>query len=297
VTIVAPVSDPPRLLSVVIPTLNCADTLGEQLEALANQTYAGPWEVVIADNGSTDGSREIAEQWAEKLPELRVVDASDRKGVSRARNVGAAAARGDFILLCDADDVATPRWLEAMADAGRRFDVVGGYLDPEPLNDSLTQAWRPGFPRHELPDALGFLPFAVGANCGVRASVFREFNGWREDYVGGGDDVEFSWRAHLASYRVGFAPDAVIHYRYRRGLRALARQYYWYGLGEPRLYRDFRPVGAPRSGVVDGLLWWARLVRHLPDLARPDSRGNWIRRAAYGWGRLRGSVRYRAMFL
>lgn len=73
--------------------LNEVDTLSDQLAALARQTYHHPWELIVSDNGSVDGTRQLAESWSDRLPDLRVADASDRKGLNHARNVGVARAR------------------------------------------------------------------------------------------------------------------------------------------------------------------------------------------------------------
>jgi glycosyltransferase involved in cell wall biosynthesis len=104
-------------VSVVIPVRNAADHLEEQLAALASQTYEGSWEVVVADNGSTDASLEVVRSWALRVPHLEIVDASDRAGPSHARNVGAAAARGRVLAFVDADDVAAPTWLAELVAA------------------------------------------------------------------------------------------------------------------------------------------------------------------------------------
>ena len=74
--------------SVVIPTFNAADVIEQQLAALAGQKDAAPFEVVVADNGSTDDLASAVAQWRKALPGLRVVDASRDRGVSVARNVG-----------------------------------------------------------------------------------------------------------------------------------------------------------------------------------------------------------------
>jgi len=95
------------LVSVVVPVRQGARTLGEQLEALSRQTYSGEWELIICDNGSTDGTRGRALAWQGALP-LRIVDASAKKGVAHARNVGIEATRGAYVLICDADDVVDP---------------------------------------------------------------------------------------------------------------------------------------------------------------------------------------------
>lgn len=79
-------------LSVIIPCFNVANTLNAQLEALACQQWSEPWEIIVADNGSTDETVASARQYEQKLSNLRIVDASSRRGASHARNVGALAA-------------------------------------------------------------------------------------------------------------------------------------------------------------------------------------------------------------
>jgi len=294
------VSDPQlSSVSVVIPVLNAGDTLGEQLEALSKQDFQGEWEVVISDNGSTDGSRKVAEGWAAALPVLRIVDSSDREGVSHARNAGAGAARGELILVCDADDVVEPGWITAMARAAATADVLGGALDDASLNDPVLLAWRGHRPNGSLPTTVNdFLPYAIGANFGIRASVFRELGGWDETYRRGGDDVEFSWRAQLRGHRLAYVPDAVIRYRYRAGLPALARQFFHYGVAEPRLYRDFRRFGATRDTLEGIARRWRWLLRRLPLALRPPAvKGRWVGALAFHCGLVRGSLKYRTFYL
>ncbi|HEY2642401.1 MAG TPA: glycosyltransferase family A protein, partial [Galbitalea sp.] len=101
---------------------------GEQLEALAAQEFAGSWEVVVADNGSTDDTVARALEHAASLPDLRVVDASQHRGASHARNVGAGAAKAPFLIFLDADDAAQPGWLPAMAEAARSADLITGRI-------------------------------------------------------------------------------------------------------------------------------------------------------------------------
>jgi GT2 family glycosyltransferase len=289
--------DSPQLISVVIPVCNAASTLSEQLDALTSQTYVGAWEVIVADNGSMDGSQEIVGRWRGRLPGLQLVDASERRGANYARNVGARAARGDFLVFCDADDVATPEWLTGMAKAAEESDLVGGALDPEALNDPTIQGWNFSSGRDKLPVALSFLPFAFSANIGVWASVFEDIGGWNEQFLHGGDDVEFCWRAQLASYSLGFASESVMMYRHRPTLRKLVRQFYEYGAASTLLYLGFRDEGMPR-GLSWGIKSWLWMCLHVADIIRsPAHRGAWLRVAAHRWGRLRSSARHRVLFL
>lgn len=295
-------SSPPdsgvSLVTVVLPVLNSADTLAQQLEALSRQTYRGAWEMVIVDNGSSDGSDLIARSWSDRLPSLRVVYALRRRGCSHARNVGARHARGEFIVTCDADDIVVPGWLEAMVEAGRYCDIVGGRLEQESLNSLRSKSWRPSFPSDELPVALGFLPYAIGANTGVRTEVFRALGGWNEDLAVCGDDVEFSWRAQLADYRVCFAPESVVRYRFRDQPRDIARQFFNYGRVEPRLYRLYRDRGLARSSTKKAIRDWVWIMLRVGDSFRStEQRGAWLRRFSYRRGRLVGSMRERVLFL
>src|SRR3954470_16489202 len=93
----------PRL-SVIIPCHNSEATLGAQLSALAAQVCSYSWEAIVADNGSLDGTEALAASFADRIPVLRVIDASARRGAAYARNAGAAAAKGSAFLFCDADD-------------------------------------------------------------------------------------------------------------------------------------------------------------------------------------------------
>src|SRR3954451_13832321 len=193
----------PDLVSVIIPVRNGADTLGAQLEALAGQTFGGNWEIVLADNGSTDATLELARATRIAGVGLRIVDASARPGSSFARNVGAHEARGEFLVFCDADDAVAPEWLAAMATAARDFDAVTGPQEETALNDPSVQQWRPARAR-ALPSG-GFLPYAPSCNLGVWAEVYKRTGGFNEEYPQA-HDVDWSWRAQLASFTLGYAP-------------------------------------------------------------------------------------------
>jgi glycosyltransferase involved in cell wall biosynthesis len=282
------------LVSVIIPVRNAADTLREQLAALDRQTYSGSWEIVIADNGSDDGTAAIARACAPNGARLRVVDASARPGSSFARNLGATEARGDFLVFCDADDVVVPAWLAAMVLGARDFDAVTGPQDATNLNEPEVQAWRP--PRAATLPTSGFLPYAPSCNLGVWADVYKRTGGFREEYPQA-HDVEWSWRAQLSSYTLGFAPNAVVQYRYRATMRGVARQAYLSGLDSARLYRDYRGFGMQRPALRGAARTWLWIVARMPYLAARSRRGIWMRRAAEAFGRARGSARFRVVFL
>jgi GT2 family glycosyltransferase len=288
---------PPVVISVVIPVRDAAGVLAGQLGALAAQQVDEPWEVIVADNGSTDDPAAVVAAWKGRVPGLRMVDASDRPGVSHARNAGARAARGDRLLFCDADDEASAHWVAAMGAALRHCAAVGGRLDRRRL--SPARAWRSELAvSDDLVPWPGFWPFASGANCGVRADVFAAIGGFDESFRGGGDDVAFSWRLRQLGHDLRFVPEAVVHYRERRGWRAAARQAYGYGRQDPRLYGQFARAGMPPSGWRRAARSWGHLVVYAPRYWRSaPGRARWVRSVARRAGRLAGSVELRTRYL
>jgi glycosyltransferase involved in cell wall biosynthesis len=287
----------PRLISVVLPMRNEEAHVARQLSALARQTYAGPWEVVVVDNGSSDGSRQVVDAWRERVPGLRVVDASGMVGLNHARNRGAEAAQGDLLAFADADDEAVPEWLESLATAAADADIVGGALDGDALNDGMVARSIPRGDRHDLPLAYGFLPFVPGGNCAVWASLARDL-WWNEEFAVGGSDIEFSWRAHLAGARLGFAPGAVMRRRNPTTLRAMGSKYFGYGRAGAMVYREFRSLGMDPPPLGDAARAWAWLVRGAPRAAlSPKFRARWLRLAASRAGRVAGSLEQRVLYL
>lgn len=283
----------PDLVSVVIPVRDGALTLPAQLRALASQTYTAPWEVLVVDNGSTDATREVAEKARPDLPGLRIVDAHERPGEGYARNRGIAAARGDFIAFCDADDIADPGWLAGLAAAAPDADLIGGSLDSSVL--SPTYADEQPMPMTQQTD---FLPFARGANCAVWKDVLTTIGGWDENYRGGGEDMDLSWRAHLCGFRVDYAHDARMHYRLRAELSTLARQKWNYGRSGARLYAAYRHAGFERRDNRTVLMNWSWLLLHTSDLAHsPSLRRRWIRYGARLSGFLAGSAEQGVRYL
>jgi glycosyltransferase involved in cell wall biosynthesis len=292
------VTMPPRinrpaapLVSVILPVRNAEATIEAQLEALSRQTFDGRWELVFSDNGSADRTLDIARTWANRFPAFRVVDASAEPGVSHARN-RAAETGGDLLAFCDADDVVEPTWLAELVRAAQTVDLVGGALDHATLNDIDLWPARGGA-EGELPRTYGFLPYAIGANCAVWREVFDSIGGWTNVHAGG-DDVDFSWRAQLAGYSIGFAPSAVVQYRHRDSLAGLARQVFNYARSEVGIYSKYRVIGARRRPLGDVLRSYVYTVTALPSaVVSRRRRAAWTVTIAENLGRIVGSCEYR----
>jgi glycosyltransferase involved in cell wall biosynthesis len=284
------------VVSVVVPIFNGEAFLGAQLNALAGQDFDEPWEVVLADNGSTDRSLEIAAGFRDRL-DLRVVDASAVRGVSYARSLGARSAAAPLVAYCDADDVVGAQWLTALYDAWAPGVVVAGALEHDLLNRRQQIEARGRLQAHGLALHMGFLPIAAACNLLMEKGVLEQIGGWRLD-LPHGEDAELSWRLQLAGHSLVFAPDAVVHYRMRGNSRDTFRQIYWYNEPYPKLFKEFRQSGAKRRRAreVAGRYVW--VLTRLPYLLLDERRRNaWCVVAAENAGRLAGSVHYRSLFL
>jgi glycosyltransferase involved in cell wall biosynthesis len=285
-------------VSVIIPCYNAADTISDQLEALAQQHWIEPWEVVVADNGSTDRSVAAVERYRDVLPDLHIVDASKRPGAAHARNVGARAARGTALLFCDADDEVAPGWVSAMADALAKFDLVASRFDIEKLNAWWMLRSHPNPQQNDIQQYRypAYLPHAGGGGLGVKRSLYEAIGGFDEG-IAILDDTDFCWRAQLAGAELHFVPDAVVHVRYRDTLRGTYRQAR--GLGESNvvLYKKYRPYGMPRLSWKEGTVAWWRLFRQMLWIRNKESLARWL--WAFGWrmGRLQGSLKHRVLAL
>ena len=285
------------MISVILPVLNAADTLPDQLGALASQSFRGSWELVIADNGSTDGSPDIIRNWRDRLP-LIFVEASGTTGGAAARNLAAKWARGEVLVSCDADDVVDVDWLEALAAAASEHGFVAGALDYFTLNPHAPR-WKREMllgPTHWL----GRIPFADSANLAVRKAAF--------DSIGGFDaslstvyDVDFSVRLAQSGHELHFAPRAIVAKRMRRGLSAIWSQSAQWGRDEVVIYKRYRDSsigpGVVRTRGAEHLKVVASHLSRLPaSFTAASLTTAWVEFAARHCGRLRGSLEQR-MFL
>jgi len=233
-----------KALSVVIAAYDAADTLGTQLQALVGQAPGLAWEVVVADNRSTDATAAVAESFADRL-DLRVVPAPAKANPAYARNVAVATCETDWIAFVDADDMVAPGWVESMACALRDHQFVAGRLDAHLLNTPRIVRTR------LVPQSTGLqwwsagppLPHAGGGNLGIHRSVFEAVGGF-DEHLGGLQDVDFCWRVQLSGAPLHFLPEATLHVRLRSSLPAIWRQGRNYAAAEAEIERRYAAVTA-----------------------------------------------------
>jgi glycosyltransferase involved in cell wall biosynthesis len=288
-------------LSVIIPCYNGAKTIGAQLEALTCQQWRGPWEVILADNGSTDETLAIVEKYREKLPNFRIVKASAVRTAAHAMNVGARAATGDVLLFCDADDEVGEGWLGAMAEALSKHDFVACRIDARKLNEPWLAEGR-GSSQDKGLFALSFAPHlrhAGAGTIGLRRSLLLDTAGGFDESMQQLFDTMLCVKLQLAGTKLHFVPEAILHVRHRRTLVAIFRQAYSWAKHEPVLYKKSVALGISKNARPwrDAILGWRGFlvmllrIRSKAMLARCTFR--------FGWqlGLLSGSIKHRVLYL
>lgn len=290
----------PLKISVILPCYNGAETVAQQLEALAHQQYAGSWEVIFVNNGSTDDSVAIAHQYLPCLPSLKIVDAytppGPRLGVAHSYNVGIQAASGDAFVFCEADDEVAPGWLAAMGQALTQYDFVAGSLAIDQINEPWVTALyhdrdqEQGLIQYQHPP---YLPYARGCNLGIRRHAYQAA-GPIDETIPCGWDPEYCWRVQLAGYPLHFVPDATIHYRLRHTLDGMYKQAVKWG--EDHIYmRRCYEHPLPKFLTLKFTVW---LLRHLPGFFRacPDRArfAAWLWQLGWRVGLVKGCFKYLA---
>jgi len=245
---------------------NVSHCVLEQFEALASQSVPPDrYEVIWVDNGSTDATAAIIGSSIRHRPNMCLVAATEVPTSYFARNIGAARAKGDVYLFCDADDVVSHEWVASMTAALEANDLVGGAIrELTSPGSSSPRLWpEPVEVRHD------FLPAAITANLGVTAPVFEAVGGF-DDHLASGGDVEFCWRAQLSGFRLGFCRDAVVAYRSRQFLLAKLSRHFFCGRWFAVWVAPYERFGAESSRALPTLM---RLLKEVwATIARPPRR-------------------------
>jgi len=230
-------------VSIIIPAYNAAKTLDATLRSVVDQSCPA-WEVIVVDDGSSDGTSEIAKNFADRGHPIRVL-VQENKGVCGARNAGIGLARNDWLLFLDADDWIVPRYLERMlavlaADASLDAVHCGSRRiapDGSPLADKFGDSSPDLFPiltRH--------CPFSIHS-CVMRKALVEKAGGFDASFRIC-EDWDLWQRIARAGARFGSVREVLALYRmrpgslshnpsqfYRDALRVLERGY----LADPRV--------------------------------------------------------------
>ncbi len=216
-------------VSFIIPLYNCLPLTQAMLASLrANLPPGLECEIILVDDGSTDGTREWLQGLSTPPVPCRALLNERNLGFAGACNRGAAAAQGEFLFFLNNDLVLLPRWLEPMLAAFARFpaaglvgnvqlnattgavDHAGIYFDHKgkPAHDTglpWTSRWF-GRPAYRPVDAL------TGACFALRRACWRQLGGFDEGFINGAEDIDLALRAGAAGLRSYIALRSVVRH-------------------------------------------------------------------------------------
>lgn len=240
---------PALTFSVIVCTRNGRNRIGACLSAIDKMTGGG-FEVIVVDDGSTDGTSDFVEK---QFPQVKLLKLKP-SGLSAARNAGAAAATGSILAFTDDDCEPDREWIARLRPVflTDRYAAVGGPNLPPPARnwkEAIVRA-APGAPSHVMLDdeEAEHLP---GCNLAVTKIAFDCVDGFDPQFRTAGDDVDFCWRLRESGFLLGFAPGAFVWHWRRPSLRTFLRQQAGYGNAE-RLLLEKHPWRFSRRG---GAIW------------------------------------------
>jgi len=237
----------PRV-SVVVCTYNGSRTIRGCLDGLKRLDYPN-YEVIVVDDGSTDGTADIVDEY-----DVRLIRTENR-GLSSARNTGLHAATGEIIAYIDDDACPDTHWLKYLAStfSATNHAGVGGPNIPPPDDGPIAEcvANAPGGPVHVLLSdrEAEHIP---GCNMAFRKACLEAIGGFDPQFRVAGDDVDVCWQLQECGWTLGFHPTAMVWHHRRNSVRAYWKQQRGYGRAEALLKKKW-----PEKYNGTGQLTWA----------------------------------------
>ncbi len=261
-----PIHSPKPAITAIVCTRNGRGRISTCLEALLGSDCSADFEVMVVDDGSTDGTSDFIRAHYPQVELVRI----EAGGLSVARNIGAQLAKADILAYTDDDCEPDREWLQRVLQFLQSHPdhaAVGGPNLPQ-----RPQHWReavvcaaPGAPSHVMLDDLTaeHLP---GCNLVVRKSALEQVEGFDPRFHAAGDDVDFCWRLQNRDLTLGFDAGAFVRHWRRPSLRSYLRQQLGYGRAERMLIAK-HPQRFGKSGTAlwEGMIYTGaplRVSRH-----------------------------------
>jgi len=211
------------LISLIVCTRNRFTSLRTCLEYIEHLESPGDWELVVVDNGSTDGTADLLRDFAKRAP-LRVLLASEpRAGLGLARNVGISKASGEILVFTDDDCYASRDFLRRVHEVFQ--DATIGFMGGRILLYDETDAFITVRPETQIyriaPHSFIRAGQLHGANMAARHSLVREIGGFDPDFgpgsrFHGADDTEFQARASASGATGLYHPGPLVWHHHGR---------------------------------------------------------------------------------
>ncbi|MBU2560059.1 glycosyltransferase [archaeon] len=221
-------------VSVIVPTYNNEATVRSCLDSLKGQEVKGEYEVLVVDDGSTDGTAGVVGDYDVKLLK------QEHKGPAAARNLGAKNAGGDILLFTDADCTPERDWIEKMCAPFTDEAVVGVQGVYKTRQKSPTAR----FVQYEIEERYGIMSKAqridfIGSySAAYRKGVFLAESGFDEKFpIASGEDTDLSYRLASKGHKMVFAQDAIVYHEHPSRITQYLKMKFYRAYWRVDLYR------------------------------------------------------------
>jgi glycosyltransferase involved in cell wall biosynthesis len=214
--------------SIIVAVFNRPDELRELLESLTTQTYTD-FEVVIVEDGSSIASKDVCQEYANRLAMSYFF--KDNSGPGPSRNYGCRRASGDYFMFIDSDCTVPPHYMQAIDDAvtSKKLDAFGGpdreHTSFTPMQKAISYAMTSLLTTGGIRGSkvrVGGVFHPRSFNMGISREIFNETDGFSKMRFG--EDVEFSIRMMEGGYNVQLIPDAWVYHKRRTDLKKFFKQ-------------------------------------------------------------------------
>lgn len=223
--------EPELGISVVITTYKNADYISDLLDSLVNQEQ--PYEVVIVDSRSPDGTDKIIKSYSERYGFVRLISKKCSRG--EGRNIGVREAKYDYVLFTDGDAIANAFWIKNMREKFREGASIAA-------GKTIQMGYGP-FEKLERVE-LFFEDYDVtypSVNLGYRRDLFLKVGGFDPRFVTA-EDIDLNIRGVMSGAKIEYCNSCVIYHRARSTVMSFIEQAFWNGFGRKQLTTKHKRV-------------------------------------------------------
>jgi glycosyltransferase involved in cell wall biosynthesis len=240
-------------ISVIIVTYNRLELLRKCMESLRVQTLAkDKYEVIVVDDGSTDGTIEYLKQLDWQLQPFVDIYFNEHKGYVHARNFGVSKATGKYVSFTDDDCIPEERWLEKVIETFEMDDSIGvvGAVTKVAFTNRLfaplNQALRRKEPQKKEQNIaiidgetgfVGLKPFS-GCNLHIRKDIFERLNGF-DLSIGPAEDLDFLYRYLNEGGKTAHRKDLLVDHYERDDLKSMFKRWFTFGKCDSEMVRRY----------------------------------------------------------
>lgn len=224
-------------VSVIVPVYNDPNGLQTTIDSLLDQDY-DRYEIIIADNGSTDGTQAVAKAFA-RQPQVQLVVEDQIQGSYAARNAGIDISNGDILAFLDADMWVNPNYVSSISNSMYNADCsyMGCNVEIVPETEGTVSMFNEstGFPIEDYVSKKNFVPTCCLV---VMRDLINDVGYFEENLISSGDK-EFGHRVHDRGYDQIYEENITVYHPARSTISSLIKKHIRIGRGKIQIHRQY----------------------------------------------------------